>query len=96
MKRKQKKNVNIKDLTILKPLFWEYKWSSVKKNFKSPFVIARILELGNPQQFRLFVSVVGKESIRTFLNEKGEKLLSPQSFHFWKLYFRRDETKGRT
>ncbi|MGC9093869.1 MAG: DUF6922 domain-containing protein [Bacteroidota bacterium] len=81
-----KKNQN--DLEILKPLFWEYDWGSVEENLASSFVIARVLELGDPKQFRLFAELVGEDSIKIFLREKGEKLLSPQSLNFWKLYYR--------
>lgn len=82
------------DLDILKPLFWEYQWTSVKQNLTSPFVIARVLELANPEQFRLFASMVGNETIKAFLNEKGAKLLSPQSYNFWRLYYQQNETSN--
>lgn len=36
-----------KALDILKPLFWDYQWTSVLERIDSPFVIARVLELGN-------------------------------------------------
>jgi hypothetical protein len=87
MKTKNKKV----DLDILKPLFWEYNWGSVKENFASSFVIARILELGTPEQFRLFAGMVGDEIIKTFLNKVGKKLLSPQSLNFWRLYYQKNE-----
>jgi hypothetical protein len=35
-----------KDIKILKELFWDYKWNSVLKKLDSPFVIARVLEIG--------------------------------------------------
>ena len=79
---------------ILHSLFWEYKWESVKKNLTSPFVIARVLELGNPEQFRIFSELVGEETIKNFLREKGKKLLSPQSFNFWRIYYSIDEAKS--
>lgn len=82
------------ELGILKPLFWEYHWASVKQKLTSPAVIARVLELGNPEQFRLFASVVGNETIRAFLYEKGAKLLSPQSYNFWRLYYQQNETSN--
>ena len=80
------------ELDILKPLFWEYHWTSVKQNLTSPAVIARVLELGNPEQFRLFASIVGNETIKAFLNEKGANLLSPQSYNFWRLYYQQNES----
>jgi hypothetical protein len=88
MKTKSRK-VN---LNILKSLFWEYNWGSVKENLASSFVIARILELGTPEQFHLFAGIVGDKIIKTFLNKAGRKLLSPQSLNFWKLYYQKNET----
>jgi len=88
MKTKNRK-VN---LNILKSLLWEYNWRSVKKNLTDSFIIARVLELGRPEQFRLFSELVGNEVIKTFLLKRGKKLLSPQSFNFWRLYYDKNET----
>lgn len=71
-------------LQILKDLFWDYKWESVINNLDSPFVIARVLEIGNERQVKVFISFVGWEKILDFLS-KYEKLLSKQSFNFWRL-----------
>jgi len=79
------------NLNILKSLFWEYNWGSVKRNLTDSFIIARVLELGNPEQFHLFSEVVGNKVIKTFLFRKGKKLLSPQSFNFWRLYYDKTE-----
>ena len=89
---------NMKDLNkesskieILQPLFWDCKWDSVKENLGSPFVIARVLEFGDPEEINLFVRLVGKDSIKRFLREKGKKLLSPRSYNFWKMVFLANE-----
>jgi len=42
-----------KNLEILKELFWDYEWSSVIENLNSPFVIARVLEIGDEEQFKV-------------------------------------------
>jgi hypothetical protein len=76
---------------ILKPLFWGYKWDSVKENLDSPFVIARVLEFGDPEQVEVFINLVGEDSIKRFLKEKGKKLLSPRSYNFWKIVFLGEE-----
>jgi len=83
------------EIEKLKPLFWEYKWESVKKNMDSVFVISKILELGSPEQIKILEKTVGKEKIRNFLEEKGRKLLSPKSYNFWKNYYER-RTSART
>lgn len=76
-----------KNLNKIKPLFWDYEWDSVKKNLNSPFVIARVLEMGNPEQFKILVSVVGDDKIIKFLQESGERLLSRKSLNFWRIYY---------
>lgn len=43
----------MKSLKSLKKLFWEYDWNSVKKNLKSTYVIFRVLEFGNFEQFKI-------------------------------------------
>lgn len=76
-----------KKLNILKDLFWDYNWDSVLKNLDSPFVIARVLEIGNKEQVKEFISFIGSEKIVEFLKKYGKKLLSKQSLNFWKLYY---------
>lgn len=61
------------ELEKLKPLFWEYKWESVKENLTSPVVIARVLEMANPEQFKIFSSAVGDEEIMKFLKLKEKR-----------------------
>ncbi len=75
-----------KDIKILKELFWDYKWNSVLKKLDSPFVIARVLEIGNKEQVKILEKAIGKEKIKDFL-KKYENLLSKQSLNFWKLCY---------
>ena len=56
------------------------------KKFDSPFVIARVLEIGNKDQVKELEKVVGKEKIKNFL-KNYENLLSKQSLNFWKLCY---------
>ncbi len=75
-----------KSLKILKDLFWDYDFKSVLKNLDSPFVIARVLEIGDKEQVKTFISHIGKEKIVNFLTNY-DKLLSKQSLNFWRLCF---------
>jgi O-phosphoseryl-tRNA(Cys) synthetase len=75
-----------KDIKILKELFWDYKWNSVLKKLDSPFVIARVLEIGNKEQVKVLEKAIGKEKIKDLL-KKYENLLSKQSLNFWKLCY---------
>jgi len=76
------------NLEKLKHLFWDYEWNSVMKNLNSYFVISRVLELGNKEDFKILRSVVKDESIINFLkSEKAQRFLSKQSLNFWKIYY---------
>jgi hypothetical protein len=75
-----------KNLKILKELFWDYNWDSVVEKLDSPFVIARVLEIGNKEQVKELEKAIGKEKIKDFL-KKYEKLLSEQSLNFWRLCY---------
>ncbi len=75
-----------KNLKILKELFWDYKWNSVLKKLDSPFVIARVLEIGNKKQVKEFEKAVGIKKIKDFL-KNYENLLSKQSLNFWRLCY---------
>ncbi|MEN3045119.1 MAG: hypothetical protein ABDH37_07910 [Candidatus Hydrothermales bacterium] len=90
MNVKHKKTSKLK---IIKDLFWDYKWESVLKNIDSPFVIARVLEIGNKKQVKEFINLVGSEKIKEFL-KKYDKLLSKESRNFWKLCYGIEEKKS--
>lgn len=94
MKELSKKSKLKDKIDRLKSLFWEYKLESLKKNLKSPIIIARVLEMGNPEQFRIFSSLVGDETIYKFVEEKGKKMLSKRSFNYWKLYYEKKINKN--
>lgn len=102
MKRKTKIKNNKKNkklyketkfhLKQIKNLFWDYKWESVIDNLESPFVIARILEMGSKKQVKKFISIIGDQKIIDFLEKYG-KLLSKQSLNFWKLVYQNKSSK---
>ena len=75
-----------KNLKILKELFWDYEWNSVLKKLDSPFVIARVLEIGNKEQVKALEKALGVKKIKNFL-KNYENLLSKQSLNFWKLCY---------
>ena len=91
-----KHTTNRNKLHLLKPLFWDYNWDSVLKNLDSPFAIARVLEIGNKEQVKLFVNEIGDEKIKDFLMNHGH-LLSKQSLNFWRLCYgiKKEKTSER-
>lgn len=73
-------------LKALKELFSDYDWKSVLENLGSPFVIARVLEIGNKEQVKEFIEVTGSEKIKDFLNNY-HNLFSKQSLNFWRFCY---------
>ncbi|MCX7771340.1 MAG: hypothetical protein N2202_09740 [Proteobacteria bacterium] len=88
---KETKNSTVKKL---RPLFWEYDLKSLQDNLSSPFVIARVLEISNPEQFRIYSSLVKEDVIVDFLEKKGQKLLSKRAYNFWQLYYEKKANKS--
>jgi hypothetical protein len=72
-----------KNLEILKELFWDYKWNSVLEKLDSPFVIARVLEIGDEDQVRTLIKEIGDDKIIDFLKKYGKRMLSKISYNFW-------------
>ena len=70
-------------LGILKNLFWDYKWNSVLQKLDSPFVIARVLEIGDEEQVKVLEMEIRREKMIEFLKKYGERMLSKISYNFW-------------
>ncbi len=81
----KRKKIN-KEIKRLQNLFWDYNWDSVLKNLSSPYVIARVLEIGDEEQLKLFRKEIGDDVLKDFLKNYGERLLSKISYNFWKCY----------
>jgi len=84
----------IRDLLKLKELFWDYKWESVVKNLSSPFVISRVLEIGNSEQVKILIKYIGKEKLKKYIEKYAEKHLSKISYNFWKIYYEKHLVRG--
>jgi len=84
----KKETISSTKFNKLKPLFWDYEIESVKKHLDSVFVISRILELADPDQFEIYRNAVSDEKIKEFIkSEKAKKLLSKKSLNFWQIYY---------
>ena len=81
------------ELTKLKGLFWDYSWESVVEKLRSPFVIARVLELGNSEQVGILINHVGEKALKEFIEKYAERLLSELSYNFWKIYYEKNFTE---
>ncbi len=82
---KQKNLIKISD--SFKNLFWDYKIEDVLSNLDNDIVIARVLELGDVEDFKFLKENVPKEKFINFLKKRGKKLLTRVSFNFWSTYF---------
>ncbi|MBI3952714.1 MAG: hypothetical protein HY336_02035 [Candidatus Doudnabacteria bacterium] len=67
-----------------KSLFWDTKKPDPKKNGK--FIIARILDFGDVEDFQWAMEYYGREKIME--NIKTEKSLGQKSRSFWRQYFK--------
>ncbi len=86
-------NKKIKNIENLKNLFWDYNWDSVLKNLNSPYVIARLLEIGGEEEVKIFLSKVSQKKIREFLKNYGSKLLSEINYNFWVKFYEKKINK---
>ncbi len=82
--------------SFMQHLFWDVDSSKLEKT--NPLVIERILELGDLPEIRWIFSMATENELKKFLERRGEKVLSPRSYHFWrKMLFtdeERDESKN--
>ncbi len=74
-------------------MFWDYNWDSVLKNLNSPYVIARLLEIGGEEEVKIFLSKVSQKKIREFLKNYGSKLLSEINYNFWVKFYEKKINK---
>jgi len=67
----------------LKPFFWETEFSQINVNKNKPYIIERILELGDISAVKWLFSNYTKNEIKEVL-EKSRKV-SAKSRNFWQL-----------
>ncbi|MBN1887781.1 MAG: hypothetical protein JW850_07310 [Thermoflexales bacterium] len=72
----------------LRPHFQEYDLDSLDLKRDADLVIQRTLEHGTWDEVRWLFGAYGRPRIRTFVRERGERLLSPVTFNYWRKLLR--------
>lgn len=68
----------------LVPHFQEYDARSLDLDRDANLIIQRALEYGSWEDVSWLFGIYGKERIGAFLRERGERLLSPVAFNYWR------------
>jgi len=72
----------------LRPYFQEYDVDSLQVERDANLILQRTLEFGDWEEVRWLFHTYGKERIRAFLREFGERMLKPSTFNYWRKLFR--------
>lgn len=68
----------------LKPYFQEYDVNRLDITRDANLIIQRVLEFGTWDEIRWLFETYGSKRIRLFLRERGERLLKPVTFNYWR------------
>jgi len=68
----------------LRPYFHEYDLARVDLARDADLVLQRGLEFGTWEEVRWLFEAYGKARVRLFLQQHGERLLRPVTFHYWR------------
>ncbi len=68
----------------LRPHFQEYDFESLDLERDANLIIQRTLEYGTWDEVRWLFATYGDPRIRTFVRERGERLLSRVTFNYWR------------
>ncbi len=70
--------------TSLKPHFQEYDLASLDGERDAALIMQRTLEYGTWEEVRWLFRQYGKAHIRDFVRKRGERMLSPVTFNYWR------------
>jgi hypothetical protein len=68
----------------LLPYFQEYNLDALDVHRDANLIIQRTLEFGNWDEIRWLFLVYGRQRIRLFLRQYGERWLQPVTFNYWR------------
>jgi len=68
----------------LKPYFQEYDLARLSVTRDANLIIQRVLEFGTWDELRWLFETYRSKRIRLFLRERGERLLKPVTFTYWR------------
>ncbi len=68
----------------LRPHFQEYDPNHLNLEKDAALIIQRVLEFGTWEEVCWLFATYGGARIRLFLRNRGERMLSPVTFHYWR------------
>ena len=68
----------------LKPYFQEYDIARLDIPRDANLIIQRTLEFGTWDEIRWLFEIYRSKRVRLFLRERGERLLKPVTFNYWR------------
>jgi len=68
----------------LRPYFQEYDPEALDLERDANLIIQRTLEYGTWEEIRWLYGVYGASRLRSFVQERGERLLSAVTFNYWR------------
>ena len=68
----------------LQPYFQEYDLAALDLRKDAGLIIQRTLEFGTWEEIRWLFQAYGRQRIRRFLREHGERWLTPVTFNYWR------------
>jgi uncharacterized protein DUF6922 len=71
-------------------LFWDAQPGTIDPEIHAPYVIARILGLGNLAQVRALENYYGRDRLRAFFLDGGLRQVDAQTASFWLLILKID------
>jgi hypothetical protein len=84
MEKSQTKVVKTEIPIGLRPHFQEYDPDHLELEKDADLIIQRALEFGTWEEVRWLFATYGRHRIRLFLRKRGERLLSPVTFNYWR------------
>lgn len=70
--------------STLRPYFQEYDPQTLDIDHDANLIIQRTLEHGTWDEVRWLFATYGRARLRTFLRQRGERLLSRVAFNYWR------------
>lgn len=68
----------------LRPHFQEYDPQTLDLDRDAALIIQRMLEYGTWDEVRWLFRAYGRPRVRTFVRERGERMLSRVTFNYWR------------
>ncbi len=69
--------------SFLKPFFWDARMADLSSEHHRDFILARVLESGDRKAVRWALRTYPKQTVLSFLKDRGKAALSERAQNFW-------------